>query len=65
MVDRYNMLQVQCAKGFIDEALSITIHAMCTGLHSTLGSSPGTLVFNRDKFLNLQLIANWHAITQR
>ncbi len=32
---------------------------------STLGSSPGNLVFNRDMFLNIPLIADWQAITQR
>ncbi len=34
------------AKDFIDEALSITMHAVRAGMHSTLGSSPGSLVFN-------------------
>ena len=41
------------------------MHAMREGIHSTLGSSPGSLVFNRDMFLNIPLIADWHAITQR
>ncbi len=54
------------AKDFLDEALSIAMHAMRAGIHSTLGSSPGSLVFNnRDMFLNIPLIANWHAITQK
>ncbi len=53
------------AKEYIDEALSITMHAMRAGAHSTLGSSPGSLVFNRDMFLNIPLIADWHAITKR
>ena len=53
------------AKDFIDEALSIAMHAMCTGVHTTLGSSPGSLVFHRDMFLNIPLIADWHAITQK
>jgi hypothetical protein len=53
------------AKEFIDKALSITMHAMHTGANSTLGSSPGSLEFNKDMFLNISLIANWHAITQR
>jgi hypothetical protein len=53
------------AKEFVDEALSIAMHAMRAGIHSTLGSSPGSLVFNRDMFLNISLIANWHAITQK
>jgi hypothetical protein len=41
------------------------MHAMCTGVHTTLGSSPGSLVFNRDMFLNIPLIADWHTITQK
>jgi hypothetical protein len=53
------------AKDFIDEALLIATHAMQTGIHTTLGSSPGNLVFNRDMFLNILLIADWHAITQK
>jgi hypothetical protein len=52
------------AKEFVDEALSIAMHAMRAGTHSTLGSSPGSLVFNRDMFLNIPLTADWHAITQ-
>ncbi len=55
------------AKEFVDEALSLSIpmHAMRAGIHSTLGSSPCSLVFNRDMFLNIPLIADWHAITQK
>jgi hypothetical protein len=53
------------AAQYVDEALSIAMHAMQAGVHSTLGSSPGNLVFNRDMFLNIPLIADWHAITQR
>jgi hypothetical protein len=49
----------------VDKALSIAMHTMQAGVHSTLGSSPGNLVFNRDMFLNIPLIADWHAITQR
>ncbi len=56
---------IASAKEYIDEALSITMHAMRAGIHSTLGSSPGSLTFNRDMFLNILLIADWHAITQR
>jgi hypothetical protein len=43
----------------------ITMHGMRAGVHSTLGSSPGNLLFNRDMFLNIHLIADWHAINQR
>jgi hypothetical protein len=41
------------------------MHAMRARIHSTLDSSPGSLVFNRDMFLNMPLIADWHAITQK
>jgi hypothetical protein len=53
------------AAQYVDIALSIAMHAMQAGVHSTLGSSPGNLVFNRDMYLNIPLIADWHAITQR
>ena len=51
------------AKDYVDETLSIAMHAMRVGVHSTMGSSPGNLVFNRDMFLNIPLIADWHATT--
>ncbi len=37
---------------------------MRTSIHTTLGSSPDSLVFNRDMLLNIPPIADWHAITQ-
>jgi hypothetical protein len=52
-------------KEYINEALSIAMHAMRAAIHSTLGSIPGSLPFNRDMFLNIPLIADWHTITQR
>ena len=51
------------AKEFVDEALTIAMHAIRVGIHTTLGSSPGSLVFNRVMLLNIPLIAHWHAIT--
>jgi hypothetical protein len=45
-------------KEYVDEALSIAMHAMRAGIHSTLGSSPGSLTYNRDMFLNTPLIAD-------
>jgi hypothetical protein len=53
------------AAQYVGEVLSIAMHAMQAGVHSTLGSSQGNLVFNRDMFLNIPLIADRHAITQR
>ena len=38
---------------------------MRTSVHTTLGSSPGALVFSRDMFLNVPLSSDWHAITQK
>jgi hypothetical protein len=52
-----NPQDVASAKEYtIDEALSIAMHAMKVAIHSTLGS----LAFNRDMFLNIPLIADWH-----
>jgi hypothetical protein len=56
---------IASTKKYVDEALSITMHAMKAAIHSTLGSSPESLTFNRDMFLNIPLIADWHSITQR
>ena len=56
---------ITIAKELVDEALSIATYAMRAGVHTTLGSSPGSLVFNRDMFLSIPLIANWHTITQK
>jgi hypothetical protein len=54
---------ITTAKEFVDEAPSIAMHAVRAGIHTAIGSSPGSLVFNRDMFLNIPLIADWHAIT--
>ena len=56
---------ITCARDLIDEALSIAMHAMRAGVHTPLGSSPGSLVFNRDMFLQVPLIADWTAITMK
>ena len=53
------------AKDFIDEALSIAMHAMRAGVDTTLGSSSGSLLFNRDMFLNVSLITDWKSITRK
>ena len=56
---------VSKANEMVDEALSIAQHAMRTSVHTTLGSSPGALVFSRDMFLNVPLSSDWHTITQK
>jgi hypothetical protein len=53
------------AEQYVGEAQSIAMHTMRAGVHSTFGSSPGNLVFNRDIFLIIPLIVDWHTITQR
>jgi hypothetical protein len=53
------------AKECVDESISIAMHAMRAAIDSTLGSSLGSLTFNRDMFLNFPLIADRHTITQR
>ena len=53
------------AHELIDEALSTAMHAMRSSVHTNLGSSPGSLVFSRDMFLNIPLVADWHAITNK
>ena len=53
------------ANELIYDVLSTAQHGMRTSVNNTLGSSPGTLVFSHDMFLNVPLLADWHAITQK
>ena len=53
------------AKDIIDEALTTAQHTLRYGVHTTLGSSPGALVFNRDMFLNVPLLADWQVLTEK
>ncbi len=46
----------------IDNALATAMHVMQTTVATTLGSNPAALVFARDMFLNVLLIADWQAI---
>ena len=46
------------AKDLVDEALSIAQNSLRCGVHTTLGNSSRSLVFNRDIFLNIPRIAN-------
>jgi hypothetical protein len=52
------------ARYIIDNALVTAMHAMQTTVASTLGSTPGALVFARHMFLNVPLIADWQAIAR-
>ena len=52
-------------KRLVDKALATAMHAMRASVSTTLSSSPGALVFGRDMFLNIPLVADWHLIAQR
>jgi len=53
------------ANEIIDEALALAMFALRATIHTTLGSSPGSLAFNRDMLLNIPLVADWHMIMKR
>ena len=55
----HNMTQ---ARDIVDQGLALAMHAMCTTVATTLGSTPGALAFTSDMFLNIPLVANWQAI---
>ena len=52
------------AKDIIDQALATAMHAMRTTVATTIRSTPGSLAFGRDMFLNIPLIADWGTITK-
>ncbi len=56
---------VSHATKMIDEALALAMYAIQNTVHTMLGSSPGNLVFARDMFLNIPLVADWHQITRK
>ena len=49
----------------MDEALAVAQHALRCAVHTTLGSSPGAPVFNRDMFLNIPLMADWQLLNKK
>ena len=49
---------VQAATDIIDTALATASHASRSSIHRTLNISPGALVFHRDMFLDIPLIAD-------
>jgi hypothetical protein len=55
-----NPQDMAISKEYINEALSIAMHAMKEAINSSLGSILGSPTFNRDMFLNIPLIADWH-----
>lgn len=53
------------ANQFIDNALATAMHATRCAVHRTLQISPGALVYRRDMFLDLPIIADLLTIQQR
>lgn len=47
----------------LDAALSTVMPALRSNISTALNGSPGALTFNRDMFVNIPLIADWHLIT--
>ena len=46
----------------IDQALATAMHSMRLNVATTLKGFPGSLVFGRDMFLDIPLIADWQMI---
>jgi hypothetical protein len=55
-----NPQDMASTKEYINEALSITMHVMRVAIYSSLRSSPRSITFSRDMFLNIPLNADWH-----
>jgi len=54
----------QQANRLVDDALATAMYAMRTTIATTIGSSPGSLAFARDMFLNVPLVADWQLIAR-
>jgi transposase InsO family protein len=55
---------LQQANKLVDDALATAMYAMRTTIATTIGSTPGSLAFARDMFLNVPLIADWQSIAR-
>ena len=55
----------QDAEQKIDNALASCIHALRCAVNHTMKTSPGAMVFNRDMFMDVQLVADLDAIRGR
>ena len=53
------------ARDIVDDALATSMHAMRCNVTTALGSPPGALVYARDMFLNVPLVADWTTIANR
>ena len=50
------------ARDIVDDALATAMYAMRCNVTTALGSPPGALVYARDMFLNVPLVADWTTI---
>ena len=55
----------QDAEQKVDNALSTCIHALRCAVNHTMKTSPGAMVFNRDMFMDVQLLSDLDAIQGR
>jgi transposase InsO family protein len=46
----------------VSGALATSLHAARATIHQTLGMTPGSIVFNRDMFLNIPLLSHFHLL---
>jgi predicted ABC-type sugar transport system permease subunit len=51
-----------CRPELVDSALASALHASCATIHRTLGMMPGGIMFNRNMFLNIPLLMNFHLL---
>ena len=49
----------------IDNALATCVHALRCAVNHTMKTSPGAMVFNRDMFMDVQLLADLESIRGR
>ena len=52
-------------RDIVDDTLATSMHAMRCNVTTALGSPPGALVYARDMFLNVPLVADWTTIANR
>ena len=53
------------AQHVMDHAIAASIHATCCAVNHTMQHSPGEIVFQRDMFLDIPVIADFVAIRER
>ena len=61
------MLDVSLTLGnsMLDDCIASVTRALRTAVHSTLGMSPGSIVFHRDMLLPIPLLADYNLLRER